>query len=60
MSAPSEAIHIALTKSQISDLIYQQLEDAERDADAVHARHAISFAIDALDQLGLLVREARA
>jgi hypothetical protein len=48
-------IEVKLTKRLIGDLIYQQLED-EDDVDAMHARHVIDFAVEAMDHLGLIVR----
>jgi hypothetical protein len=54
-----EPIIVTLTKDQISDLVYQQLQDDVGDVDDIHARHAIDFAIRALDELGLIVRAAR-
>jgi len=59
MSTDFEPIQVSLTKDQIGDLIYQQLEDDAGDANDVHARHAIDFAVKVLDSLGLLVRTAR-
>jgi hypothetical protein len=55
-----EPIRVTLSRDQISNLIYQQLEDEQGDVDGFHARHAITFAIDALNDLGLLVREGEA
>jgi len=51
-----EPIRVTLPRDRIADMIYQQLEDDVGDAEDIHARHAIDFAIRALDELGLIVR----
>lgn len=51
-----ETIEVRLTRTQVGDVIFQALRDTGADLETYHARWAINFAIDRLDELGLIVR----